>query len=169
MISHVIDLADPETWPEPVRVWVRSKAKELRGTTEKLSRTFELSNVFATKENEHREGQVCLVLGIETLNDQVEMVRSLLTWWGGEAMYMSRRSLAVRARLREIGRPSIIVAAIDLSRSHWVDPTYPLLPRAFVGSFLGPDVLCDVFLGRTSRVSGFWRSGNLVTSSMFAP
>jgi len=60
-------------------------------------------------------GSLLTHLEIETINDQVEMFQSLLTWWGGEAMYMLRRCLAVCARLREFGRPWILVAAIDLS------------------------------------------------------
>lgn len=87
-------------------------------------------HVFALDAAEHREGQVCLILGRSVLDQETHGCAPLLETWGGEGIYWGAREL--EERLREIGRPSIVVAGIDLERA-W---TY-CLARPFVGSLSG--------------------------------
>ncbi len=106
---------------------------------------FHKAHVFAAGEEEHREGQVCLVLSERLFERDPEACLPLLTSWGGEGLYSSSGSAPFRERLGRLGVPTRVVAllAIEDASKHKV---YPALHRVFVGSFLRlPDVGADVF------------------------
>jgi hypothetical protein len=106
---------------------------------------FHKTHVFAAGEEEHREGQVCLVLSERLFERDSEACLPLLTSWGGEALYRSSGSVPFRERLKTLGVPTRVVGLLEIedASKHKV---YPALHRVFVGSFLGlMDVGADVF------------------------
>jgi hypothetical protein len=105
---------------------------------------FHKGHVFATGEQEHREGQVCLVLSELRYERDPGACLPLLKSWGGEGLYCSSRSVPFRARLESLGSPTRVTAQIDFAdRKHAV---YPSLHKVFVGSLLRlHDVGADVF------------------------
>jgi hypothetical protein len=90
-------------------------------------------NLFALNDARYREQQVCLVLGRSGLDDSG--VVPLMSRWGGEAISMADPDSTEPAAF--IGRPAVVVTAIDLSVSHTVSPTFPSLGKLFVGAGLG--------------------------------
>jgi hypothetical protein len=92
-------------------------------------------NVFGINEAEYRENQVCLVLGRDGLDDTG--VVPLMSRWGGEAIYMVDPDSEASPAF--LGRPTIVVTAVDLSVIHTVSPTFPSLGRLFVGTVLGTE------------------------------
>jgi hypothetical protein len=91
------------------------------------------THVFAQRDGRGRRDQVCLALGRRPLVSG-DGVRELLGMWGGEAQYAS--SFEMREFLRRLGRPSVVVAAIDLSASGRHD-VRPGVLKTFVGTDLG--------------------------------
>jgi len=109
------------------------------------ARCFRDSHVFAAGEEQHREGQVCLVLSQRLFDRDPGACLPLLESWGGECLYMSSLSVPFRSRLQEIGSPTRVTAllALEDSTKHQI---YPSLHKLFVGSLLGLDDLgADVF------------------------
>lgn len=110
---------------------------------------FRASHVFAAGEQEHREGQVCLVLSQRIFERDPGACLPLLQSWGGEGLYMSTLSVSFRSRLEEIGTPTRVTALValeDSTRHH----TYPSLHKLFVGSLLGLDDLGSDLFYRSS-------------------
>ena len=103
------------------------------------------SHVFAAGEEQHREGQICLVLSHRLFKRDPGACLPLLESWGGEGLYMSSLSMPFRSRLEEIGTPTRVTALVALedSNKHQI---YPSLHKLFVGSLLRLDYLgADVF------------------------
>lgn len=94
-----------------------------------------------------RQDRVCLILGRSHLeSDWPYGVEPLLTTWGGEGLYMGAGALDLRPLLKTLGRPSIIVATVDLSEPHRSIPVWPGVANVFVGTALhleepGADVI----------------------------
>jgi hypothetical protein len=84
-----------------------------------------------------RRGQVCFVLSRGLFDYNPGGFGYLLTEWGGELITMSGGGSSVRPRLREIGAPSIVVVALDLSHRWRVHASYPSLEKLFIGKRLG--------------------------------
>lgn len=92
---------------------------------------------FAQNQKDVRADQVCLVLSRETFGNHADGCNPLLSKWGGEAIYQYNKPR--RGRLETIGRPTIVVALLDLKsppiwRRH---VSYPGLLTSFVGAELG--------------------------------
>ena len=90
------------------------------------------------------EGQIRFVVGSSSFQASPTGCDDLMSIWGGEALYMG----AVEAELltRGLGRPTLVVAQIDLSVSHTVSPSFPALNRLFAVVVLGTEKLtADVF------------------------
>jgi hypothetical protein len=106
--------------------------------------------------------QVCLVLGRAGLDD-TGVVPSM-SRWGGEAIYtVDADSEAPSAFL---GQPTVVVAAIDLSVSHTVSPTFTSLGKMFVGTLLGTNTASPMYCcGRRCRQRTSWPSGSPATPS----
>jgi len=84
----------------------------------------------------NREDQVAFFLSAGVLDHAVWGIRHPLTTWGGEGIYFGTFADQTNARLKLMGRPTLIVAAIDLSSGgrHLV---FPGTLRSFVGRVLG--------------------------------
>jgi hypothetical protein len=107
---------------------------------------FHEAHVFASSEQEYREGQVCLVLSRRVFERDPEGCRPLLTTWGGEGLYMSSAAASLRERLKDLGVPTAVVALLSLGERVPDHSIYPSLHKVFVGSFLRlEDVGADVF------------------------
>jgi hypothetical protein len=107
---------------------------------------FHQAHVFATSEQQNREGQVCLSLSRRVFERDMEACRPLLETWGGEGMYMSFGAVSQRERLKRLGSPTIVVALIELGGQRSNHLVFPALHRVFVGALLGLlDVGADVF------------------------
>lgn len=91
-------------------------------------------NLFDAGDNvSNREGQVCFFLSVEVLSHSVSGVWNLMTKWGGEGIYFGSFSDLTETRLKLVGRPSVVVAAVDLSPSQLIHPVYPGVLKSFVG------------------------------------
>lgn len=99
----------------------------------------EVKELFAgqTARESNRAGQVCLFLSEEPMGDKWSGLWNLLSMWGGEAIYGDNISL--RDRLRTLGVPTIVVAAVDLSPGWQTHQVWPGLAVAFIGRFLELD------------------------------
>jgi len=140
-------------------------AHELNLFNEEHRKLFERCNVISSGESDHREGQICLVIGTGGLNDDVGAVYWLLTLWGGEALSMSNRSYGMKEILSNYGRPAIVVAAIDVSAPHRTNPAYSSISSTFLRIYLEQGALSDFFV-RTEDLSGtsildVWQPGHL--------
>ena len=124
--------------------------------------TFHRSHVFATREHRNREGQVCLILSPSVFDEHPAAVDALLSMWGGEGLYMADGAPAVRARLRELGRPAVVVALIDLAGGEHL--VFPGVHNIFVGRFLGlHDASGDVFYRASippEHIEAIWQPGD---------
>lgn len=107
---------------------------------------FHRAHVFASGEQQHREGQVCLSLSKRVFEQDFEDCLPLLTNWGGEGLYSSSGSVLLRERFKTLGSPTKVIALLELGErasNHFVSPP---LHKVFVGSLLGlSDVGADVF------------------------
>jgi hypothetical protein len=117
-------------------------------------------NVFAVNDAKYRENQVCLVVG-RAGPDNTGVV-PLMSCWGGEAIYMVDSDSEASPAF--LGRPAVVVAAVDLSVSHTVSPTFTSLGRMFVDALLGTEHrVADVLL-RTAVPAGdilaIWQPGD---------
>lgn len=103
-------------------------------------------NCFAIGNDEHRQGQVCLVLGRSTFDAAAGGVDPLLGTWGGEGIHgwpLPGRD----ANVRTFGRPTIVVARIAMSGGRDRVWTAPNVAKLLVGRILElPDLYADVFL-----------------------
>jgi hypothetical protein len=67
-----------------------------------------------------RMGEVCAVFPESRLESDAPGLERPLSWWGGEVLYMGRGSVPWRRLLAKLGRPTIVVVAIDLS-NRWTE------------------------------------------------
>jgi hypothetical protein len=86
------------------------------------------NTVFSLKVEDGRDGQVCLSLSRTVYDESPEGAHSLLSLWGGEAIYWAH---ADAADPPSTGTPTIVVAGLS------VDPSvpvriFPSLPALFV-------------------------------------
>jgi hypothetical protein len=93
-------------------------------------------NVFALGEPDGREQRVCMTVGRSVYDNPHSGCQPLLSFWGGEGM--NGGPLGEPEHLT-VGRPSIVVARIDLSVSQQVAWTFPSLGMLFVGTLLGTE------------------------------
>jgi len=99
---------------------------------------------FAIGAQENRGGQICFVAGRGSFDDGYSGWESLLATWGGEAIYFTAEHL--EPRLRELGTPTIVPAAIDLSVSRGITPVHPSLGRLFTAKVAGDEPMwADAF------------------------
>ena len=110
-------------------------AKELRA-----------AHVFATGEQQYRESQVCLILSKSMFLHNRQGCEPLLKTWGGEGMYMSSKALPLLDRLKGLGKPTVVIALLDLGGRGSPHKVFPALHKVFVGAALRlSDVGADVF------------------------
>lgn len=102
------------------------------------------NSVFALQASDGREGQVCFSLSRTAYDESPHGVHSLLSLWGGEAVYWAH---ADDADPPSMGTPTIVVARL------LVDPSvpvsfFPSLPAIFVARELElPGLYADVIYG----------------------
>jgi hypothetical protein len=96
-------------------------------------RRAETGNVYAIGNTDGRVGQICLIVGRAVFDDDPGGCEPLLGHWGGEAI---RGGPADVPALAGVGVPSIVVAALDLTRRHNDPYTWPALTKLFVGTLL---------------------------------
>ena len=103
------------------------------------------AHVFATGEEGYRRGKVCLILSKLVFRYNPRACEPLLRTWGGEVMYMSSGALPLRERLQGLGKPTIVIAHLDLACGQPRHMVFPALHKLFVGAALGlADVVADV-------------------------
>lgn len=103
----------------------------------------ETGNIYAIKNLDHREHQVCFVIGRSTLDEHHSGCAPLLDHWGGEAI---RGGPADSPALAGVGTATIVVARLNLTSSWRRSVTFPSLAKIFVGTLLGTeDRGADVF------------------------
>ena len=92
-----------------------------------------------------REDQVCLILSRRVFVEEVLGCESLLSIWGGEGIYITADDMW--SELRELGRPAIVVAAIDLSSERGIKHVARAqVQKVFVGIELDLQLaIADVF------------------------
>ena len=113
----------------------------------------------------NREGQVCFFTSRLVFDDEVASISRLMATWGGEVIYFGLGiSHELEARLRQIGTPSIVVGAIDVSEKWRVSLASPGILHAFVGKKLGLDPHdCDIFyrdLVPGAQIIDVWQPGH---------
>jgi hypothetical protein len=91
------------------------------------------ANVYAEGQHEKSDGKVYLFFGQDPLRRQINAVWDLLSLWGGEAVYQSAAGDELGLR---IGRPSIVVADLDLTLNAAARFVTPGLVHLFVGHVL---------------------------------
>ncbi|MGQ0507561.1 MAG: hypothetical protein ACT4TC_19840 [Myxococcaceae bacterium] len=118
------------------------------------------SHVFARGLQAHRENQVCFTLSRTIFDHDPRGCEPLLSIWGGEGIYFACGA-DWEPRLRQLGTPTIVSAALDITGV----PTkfYPSLLRNFAARTLGlEDIGADVFYGGdvpAVRILDFFQPG----------
>lgn len=103
-----------------------------------------IRNVFAIDNVIGREGQVCLVLGRQTLDEEAHGLSPFLGGWGGEAMN-GWPGPDEDPLLQRLGKPALVVAALYLDAEERRPFTAPSLAKVFLGTRLGlRDAGCEV-------------------------
>ncbi len=88
-----------------------------------------------------REGSLWFVLSRDNFRGTAEPVQDLLRLWGGEGIYNNREMHRHEKRLAQLGRPAIVVAALDLGDSiHEVSLAHTFVGRLIQRSRLWVDV-----------------------------
>ena len=95
-----------------------------------------LSHVFATGEEQRRAGTISLFIPERLLAEEPLGFEGLLNWWGGEAISRSSSAQSLPARLKRLGKPSVVVANIDLSAGQRTHLVFTQLSKVFVGCLL---------------------------------
>jgi hypothetical protein len=96
-----------------------------------------VNNSFALSDHANREGQVCFFVPENTELEEAAGVELLLSIWGGEVLNPSVDSCQ-SDRLREVGRPAIVIAGLDF-RAPGKHGVFPGLLATFVSTALGLD------------------------------
>lgn len=115
------------------------------------------------RQRRNREHLLCAVTTRRTLDEEADGLDLLLTHWGGEIIYFWQRNEALIARLRSIGKPSIVV--VDLKPGRPQDLWSPDPAALIVGRVLGSVNACgDVHYrltpGTSVPVVDIWQPGN---------
>ncbi len=113
----------------------------------------------------NREGQVCFFMSRHVFDDEVASIWRPMATWGGEVIYFgSDISPELESRLRQLGSPSIIVAAIDVSEQGRVFLASPGILHSFVGKSLGlVPYDCDIFYRAAvpgTQILNIWQPGD---------
>jgi hypothetical protein len=136
-------------------------AQQSGALDERVADRLRAGNVYALEAHEGRDGQVCLVLGHAIFDKPSNGAIPLMAAWGGEAVNGGPQDALTDPVL---SRPSIVVAAIDLSVSWRVSPTFPSLDKMFVATLLGlEDCMADVFFRAPvpgSMIVDIWQPGH---------
>ena len=102
-------------------------------------------HVFAMGEHQHRNSQVCFLLSKGMFRYHRDGCAPLLGTWGGEAIYRASGTQHLQERLRSIGVPTVVQAAVDLF-SGGDHLFFAALHKTFLGVRLGlKDAGSDVF------------------------
>jgi hypothetical protein len=123
------------------------------------------TNVYAIDNEQYRENQICLVLGRSIFDDLQHGpgLHSFLGGWGGEAIN-GGPSPDEDPVLGSLGRPSIVVAAIDLGIQGGRPYAAPALAKVFVGKRLGlGDAFGEIYVKADipgERILDIWHPGD---------
>ena len=98
------------------------------------------SHVYAIDEEKDRDGKLCFIFPASMMADPFSGINPLLGIWGGEGISMFGDTRGQTERLARLGRPSLVVATVDLSGG---------LP----GLFVHPGAL-KMFMGRLLNLKG---------------
>lgn len=118
-------------------------------------------HIFATGDECEREGQVCACVGLIAFSDhEADGVWPLLSWWGGEAIYV-HASKEGREHLRTLGTPSIVVLDLSLGGVTW--EVWPGLAQILAGTLAdlpegGGDILYEASVPAPA-VTAVWHPG----------
>ncbi len=123
------------------------------------------SHVFNDSDRgDNRIGRISLVLSRKPFDQRPNGFHYLLSEWGGELITMSVKGSELRKELQRLGRPAIVVAAVNLRdgpAKHWV---FPGLPQLLVGRLLDLDDLGGVISYRSrvprSGILAIWQPGD---------
>lgn len=139
--------------------------------TENESDLLRTKHTFALGAQRFRENQVCLSLSERILIEDAYGALPLLSIWGGEGIYMGTPAVGHLPLpegwpdLKRIGRPAIVVAAIDLAVPWRERPTFSDLRNVFVGIELDlKRVGADVFHRapvRPEDILDIWQPGRV--------
>ena len=94
-----------------------SRALEAQLIDQPLHDALVMGNVFADRDADNREGQICLVLSRKPFDCRPRGFHYLLSEWGGELITMSKGGANVRSLLQQLGTPSIVVAEVNLGKT----------------------------------------------------
>jgi hypothetical protein len=94
------------------------------------------ASVFAAGNLTGRPGQVCAVVGRTIFDEDPGAVGTLLGLWGGEAIYWAHEGTALAARLRAMGKPSVVVVNLRPAVSSRAPFFAPPPAKLFVGHLL---------------------------------
>lgn len=130
-----------------------------------LVKELESGHVFATREFENRENQICFFLSTSVLEHRPGSVRNLMRYWGGEALSFSKRSSVFEQHLERLGVPAVVIADLDLTASpNEIHRVWPGLLRAFAGRYVGERLAgASVHYGHdvdASRIADVWTPGH---------
>jgi hypothetical protein len=78
-----------------------------------------------------RLGKVCLLVGTDSLED--DGLHPLMTSWGGEGIYFAAGTVDMRSRLRQLGTPTVVVAAVPVLPTWWEMPIRPGTAHLLLG------------------------------------
>jgi len=110
------------------------------------ARELRAAHVFVTGRQRYRENQVCLILSKSMFLHNRHGCDPLLQTWGGEGIYMSYKAERLLDRLKGLGKPTVVVALLDLGGRGSPHYVFPALHKVFVGAALRlSDVGADVF------------------------
>ncbi len=98
--------------------------------------TLTSGSVFASGNAAGRPGQVCAVVGRTIFDDDPGAVDTLLGLWGGEAIYWAHEDTALAARLRAMGKPSVVVVNLRPAGTSRAPFFAPSPAKLFVGHLL---------------------------------
>lgn len=121
------------------------------------------AHVFAVREHDNRQDQVCLVLSAQPLDRDPHGIQPLMRSWGGEALSMSSGAVGWRDRLARLGQPAVVVVAVPLRRGagHHV---WPGVLKTFTAALLGLETGASVHYVSSipgSDVVDVWRPGDV--------
>jgi hypothetical protein len=94
------------------------------------------STVFARNNSTGRVGQICFVMGRGAFDDPIGGCDPPLSLWGGEGIYWA---LGDELDAPRRGRPTIVVARIDVSARDRELPVFPGIAKLFVGLVLNTE------------------------------
>lgn len=124
------------------RIDAALKVGEISSNDAKILR---VENVFSTGEQRYREDKVCLILSKTQFQCNYQGCVPLLENWGGEGVYMSSKAQPLPDRLKNLGKPTIVIALLDLGGQSSPHMVFPALHKVFVGAALRlSDVGADV-------------------------